>query len=436
MVQVTWDEPDLLQGVTRVSPWQVELVATLPMQLPPFSLPKKKLRAVQPPELQLQAPGLLGLPLAGTSNFAGQLPGPWVGPALLDDASAGMQGARHERFNGLPTVDFRNSNNKHPREFPSESHYHRNSISPARTLLRDHSPSNNNHFSLLSTDQQQQQQLLRPHFPPSNQSSGFMATAAAAARNSPGEISSPKPTSTAFFLFGQSIDPSNTSNTSNLSKPKQQQLAPGHSSSDSPVHNGQRRSPTSNSSSDTTTPENRERSGVFLPARSGGSGNSEVGTDGSKLSDTTHPAVSSSGGSEIGSLKWFKDQGSDRERASSEGISLCKVFRDGEEVGRTLDMSSFTSYEELYSRLESIFGVSQLHFQDRAVYRDAQGSTKHVGDEPYRLFSRTLLLDFFPSYVLTYCYKPGLYLQLVSLHAVSGVNMLHWFTSTDHAWTC
>ncbi|KFK32306.1 hypothetical protein AALP_AA6G225100 [Arabis alpina] len=48
LLQVAWDEPDLLQNVKRVSPWLVELVSNMPaMHLSPFS-PRKKLRIPQP----------------------------------------------------------------------------------------------------------------------------------------------------------------------------------------------------------------------------------------------------------------------------------------------------------------------------------------------------------------------------------------------------
>ncbi len=57
--QVTWDEPDLLQGVGWISPWQVKLVATLPLQLLPLPVTKKKfLCTLQSELLQLQPTGL------------------------------------------------------------------------------------------------------------------------------------------------------------------------------------------------------------------------------------------------------------------------------------------------------------------------------------------------------------------------------------------
>ncbi|KAJ9553837.1 hypothetical protein OSB04_017882 [Centaurea solstitialis] len=54
LLQVAWDEPELLQNVKRVNPWLVELVASMPaMHLSPFSPPRKKLRIPQPPDFPL-----------------------------------------------------------------------------------------------------------------------------------------------------------------------------------------------------------------------------------------------------------------------------------------------------------------------------------------------------------------------------------------------
>ncbi|GMH11264.1 hypothetical protein Nepgr_013105 [Nepenthes gracilis] len=45
LLQVEWDEPDLLQNVMRVNPWLVEPVACMPaIHMPPLSQPRKKLR--------------------------------------------------------------------------------------------------------------------------------------------------------------------------------------------------------------------------------------------------------------------------------------------------------------------------------------------------------------------------------------------------------
>lgn len=87
LLQVNWDEPDLLQNVKRVSPWLVELVSTMPViHLSPFSPQRKKLRLPQPPDL----------PPEGDYVFSNPL-----GPSSLP---ASIQGARHARF-GIPLMD-------------------------------------------------------------------------------------------------------------------------------------------------------------------------------------------------------------------------------------------------------------------------------------------------------------------------------------------
>ncbi|KAL0390531.1 UNVERIFIED_CONTAM: Auxin response factor 22 [Sesamum calycinum] len=51
LLQVTWDEPDLLQNVKCVNPWLVEMVSNMPvLHLSPFSPPRKKLRLPHHPD--------------------------------------------------------------------------------------------------------------------------------------------------------------------------------------------------------------------------------------------------------------------------------------------------------------------------------------------------------------------------------------------------
>ncbi|KAJ8753964.1 hypothetical protein K2173_001862 [Erythroxylum novogranatense] len=99
LLQVTWDETDLLQNVKRVSPWLVELVSNVPaIHLSTFSPPRKKLRLPQHPDFPLD--GQFPLPTF-PSNFLG--PSSPFG-CLTDNTPAGMQGARHAYY-GLPLSD-------------------------------------------------------------------------------------------------------------------------------------------------------------------------------------------------------------------------------------------------------------------------------------------------------------------------------------------
>ncbi|KAL1541298.1 auxin response factor 18-like [Salvia divinorum] len=95
LLQVRWDEPDLLQNVKRVNPWSIELVSNLPnIHLSPFSSPHKKLRLPHPfPDFpldrQLPLPAFTGSHPLGSSYPFG---------CLTDNAPAGMQGARHGQY--------------------------------------------------------------------------------------------------------------------------------------------------------------------------------------------------------------------------------------------------------------------------------------------------------------------------------------------------
>ncbi|XP_078427903.1 auxin response factor 18-like [Wolffia australiana] len=99
LLQVTWDEPDLLQNVKRVSPWLVELVASVPgFQLKSFSPQRKKLRLPPSPELEGRAL---------THVFSGSPYEPSSNPrcGLPDRAPEGIQGARHSPQLGISVSD-------------------------------------------------------------------------------------------------------------------------------------------------------------------------------------------------------------------------------------------------------------------------------------------------------------------------------------------
>uniref|UniRef100_A0A7N0TM07 Auxin response factor n=1 Tax=Kalanchoe fedtschenkoi TaxID=63787 RepID=A0A7N0TM07_KALFE len=106
LLQVAWDEPDLLQNVKRVSPWLVEVVSNMPsVHLTPFSPPRKKVRLPQHPDFPL----LGQFPVLQHSEFpsVGHFPLPPLAKNLLGTNSpfpAGIQGARHGQF-GLSSSD-------------------------------------------------------------------------------------------------------------------------------------------------------------------------------------------------------------------------------------------------------------------------------------------------------------------------------------------
>ncbi|KAJ3680225.1 hypothetical protein LUZ60_016503 [Juncus effusus] len=98
LLQVTWDEPDLLQNVKRVSPWLVELVSSIPpIHLsPPFP-------SLQPaaPMAARKRPRLI--PLEGQPQHTFSFhPLPFGGnaiyPSVSGELQTGIQGARQPNF--------------------------------------------------------------------------------------------------------------------------------------------------------------------------------------------------------------------------------------------------------------------------------------------------------------------------------------------------
>jgi hypothetical protein len=77
---------------------------------------------------------------------------------------------------------------------------------------------------------------------------------------------------------------------------------------------------------------------------------------------------------------------------------------DSEDVGRTLDLSLLGSYEELYRKLANMFGLRNSEKFSNVLYRDINGITKHIGEEPFRCdsFSFQLALVYF---VLRFFYR-------------------------------
>ncbi|MBA0784349.1 hypothetical protein Gotri_001933 [Gossypium trilobum] len=102
LLEVTWDEPDLLQNVNRVNPWSVELASNLPaIHLSPFLRPMKKLRLPQHLD-RLLVPSFPSKPLIPSSPLY----------RFSDNAPVGIQGARQVQF-GLPLSDLHLKNNPH-----------------------------------------------------------------------------------------------------------------------------------------------------------------------------------------------------------------------------------------------------------------------------------------------------------------------------------
>ncbi|GFZ11403.1 auxin response factor 16 [Actinidia rufa] len=99
LLQVTWDEPNLLQNIKHVNPWLVELVSNVPsIHLSPFFTTAEEVETTTTPRFPSRWP---------TSNTDIFLQPPWATSplsCLLDNAPAGMQGARHAQY-GLSLTD-------------------------------------------------------------------------------------------------------------------------------------------------------------------------------------------------------------------------------------------------------------------------------------------------------------------------------------------
>ncbi|CAL9160411.1 unnamed protein product [Musa hybrid cultivar] len=314
LLQVTWDEPDLLQNVNCVNPWLVELVSNMPaIHLPPFSPPRKKLRIPQhsdfPLEGQLPTPMFPGNPLGYSTSPLCCFP---------DSTPAGIQGARHAQF-GIPLSDL------HLDKLQSglfHAGFHRfgypTSLSKISTGLIIDSPAIDNNISCLLTIGNTSQSTK-------NRCDG-------------------KPQQ--LVLFGKQILTEEQISLSNSGD----MVSPGA---------------TANSSSD---------------------GNLEKTTnlsDGSGYVTNKNLVVDNSSRN---GLQWCRDH-----LASELGLETghCKVFMESDDVGRTLDLSVFASYEELYGTLADMFRIKRSEMTSHVIYKDATGAVKHTGDEPFSDFMKS-----------------------------------------------
>ncbi|XP_027938709.1 auxin response factor 17-like [Vigna unguiculata] len=106
MLQVNWDEPEVLQNAKRVSPWQVELVSPSLALHTAFS-PSKRFRADQGSGLLSDREGDPFFPVTGFPNSMGNMDKKLLS---YDTFPAGMQGARHDLFSASSFSNFLNDN--------------------------------------------------------------------------------------------------------------------------------------------------------------------------------------------------------------------------------------------------------------------------------------------------------------------------------------
>lgn len=306
LLQVAWDEPDLLQNVKRVNPWLVELVSNMPaIHLAPFSPPRKKLRIPPHPDFPLDAHQLPPPP------FSSNPYGPGGSPLCCfpeDSTPAGIQVARHAQY-GISLSDLHLSKLQ-AGLFHTGFHHrldHANFSSPTKftTGLYVRNPAVDDDISCL----------LTIGSPSTNKSCNEKKTSQ-------------------LVLFGQPIL-------------TEQQIS--LSSSRNSLSDGNTDKEVNLSSSDGSASGSHHQNGENSPS-------------------------------------WFRDQ-----RAVEVGLETghCKVFLESDDVGRTLDLTVFASYEELYGKLADMFGIEKSEIMSHVLYRDAAGAVKHIGDAPFTEFMKT-----------------------------------------------
>ncbi|CAL9241051.1 unnamed protein product [Arabidopsis halleri] len=102
-LQITWDEPEILQNVKRVNPWQVEIVANA-TQLHATFPPAKRLKYPQPGGFLSGDDGDIPYSQRGLSSAAAPDPSPYMFP--YSTFPAGMQGARQYDFGSFNPTGF------------------------------------------------------------------------------------------------------------------------------------------------------------------------------------------------------------------------------------------------------------------------------------------------------------------------------------------
>ncbi|CAL0324213.1 unnamed protein product [Lupinus luteus] len=308
LLQVTWDEPDLLHNVKHVSPWLVELVSNVPViHLSPFSPPRKRLRfpphSEFPYDVQFPIPMFSGNAVGTSSPLR----------CLSDNAPAGIQEARHAQI-GKSLSDFHFHNNKlQLGVLPTNiQQLNLNAAGISNVNMTNHDKSKES-LSWLLTNGNSHKSLEKSNKVKRHQ----------------------------FLLFGQPIlTEQQISRKACSCDLLSQNCSAGK---DSPDENKDKEKSFSIDSQSTLSQQ-------FSPAKS----------------CTTEP--------------WH---------LGLDTTGHCKVFMETEDVGRTLDLSSFGSYEELYRRLSNMFGTERSEMLRHVLYRDATGTVKQIGEEPFSDFKNT-----------------------------------------------
>ncbi|CAJ2629613.1 unnamed protein product [Trifolium pratense] len=209
LLQVVWDEPDLLQNVKCVNPWLVELVSNMPnFNLSPFTPPRKKPRFIQDPYFHLI--NQLPMPTSSSSSltsFSNINLLNYTNSSLCNiqdnspnySSSSSIQGARHAQFG---------SNNN----FPSD-------LIPFNKLQQDMFLGN------LSMSRFDKKQPIRPTCGPNNNNKNNVDLSCLLSVGNSGQsykelsnIEAKAPHKHQILLFGKLIHTEQQNNSSNVSK--------------------------------------------------------------------------------------------------------------------------------------------------------------------------------------------------------------------------
>ncbi|MCO5587176.1 hypothetical protein L7F22_041123 [Adiantum nelumboides] len=349
MLQVIWDEPEMLQGIARVSPWQVELVS--PMQLPLFSLPKKKPRLSPLPELQLDGMSMSMATLS--SNLLSHI-NPWR--ELAENESAGMQGARHDQSFMISSPNIGLNDIHHclygnrlllPHEQSGMTGVRVNTELNVGGLLNEWCL--NGHSNSLRSLMPLGKSSSSDHPVPISNGVGFSQ-----------EESCRTSKSTPFLLFGKAIDTSEC--VSSLLPNKGISTGTEHGT----PHNGICRE----------TPNHLH---MFFSSQEG-----HPTLYKSSFESSSQRQGPYSSRMEAGTNGWFRDQ------ARSVGTAIgslehSRQFRaGGETLQGTVDLSLFDSYEELQDNLLKRYGVQTSEMLNCLICVDS----RPIENEPYRDFTK------------------------------------------------
>nr|ARR29264.1 auxin response factor 10 [Ceratopteris pteridoides] len=345
MLQVMWDEPEILQGIMRVSPWQVELVS--PMQLPLFSLPKKRSRLSQLQEFHLDGMGMPMTTLA--SNLLSHI-NPWH--ELAENESAGMQGARHDGSYTIRSSHIGLSD-VHHNLFRDYLYAQQGNCGMASAQIS----AELNTGSLLSPNRDSRP--LRTLMPMGGSCSSDSVLSSDGTSLGQGE-SCTSSKNTPFLLFGKAIDTSQSSDSQSLR---------GNIKVDDATHG---------TTADGSCRKIPSQTHMFFSGE--GIGPPHIGKHDRLSQEQIHcPPIFDSG-----RVGWFKENTASGHNNHSLIGRDC-VFAVGKGTCQAaVDLSLFNSYEELQENLSKAYGFQKSEMFNRLICVDS----RPIENEPYRDFTR------------------------------------------------